>query len=72
MLEELYAKGRYGEVLIFTDTCEGEALFDEITAPNVYMMATSLRDESAMSSNRDSRMNLFLMDNWTKEFMLFL
>eukprot|EP00806_Schmidingerella_arcuata_P001789 Macronucleus_2613.p1 GENE.Macronucleus_2613~~Macronucleus_2613.p1 ORF type:complete len:238 (+),score=31.53 Macronucleus_2613:97-714(+) len=72
ILQELHDKGRYKEVLIFVDTCEGESFFDEITAPNVYMMSTSLREESAYASNPDKRYNTFLMDNFTREFTSWL
>lgn len=72
ILLELHAKGRYKEVFLLADTCEAESFFDEITAPNVVWMATSTRDESAYSSSRDDHYNLYLMDNFTQQFLDFL
>ena len=49
VIDEMYMKGMYSEMVMLIDTCEALSLFDQVTAPNLYMVATSMHDESAIA-----------------------
>ena len=40
-MDEMHVKGLYKEMVLLIDTCEALSLFDQVTAPNIYMIATS-------------------------------
>ena len=44
VMQELWDKSRYNEFLLFVDTCEGESFFDDISAPNAYLVTSSDRE----------------------------
>ena len=41
VINEMHVKGLYKEMVLLIDTCEALSLFDQIQAPNVYMVASS-------------------------------
>lgn len=51
VVDEMHLKGMYKEMVMLIDTCEALSLFDQITAPNLYMIATSRHDESALAQD---------------------
>ena len=58
--------------LFLLDTCEAFSMFDKIEAPDIYMIATSKYEESAIASDTDSIINNFLSDNFSRDFFDFL
>ena len=68
----MHAKKLYSEIFFMIDTCQAMTLFDEVTAPNIYMLATSVRDESAIADTTDGVLNTFLADRFSGEFNAFL
>lgn len=52
-LNEMYIKGRYKEILFILDTCEGSTLFDNVDAPNIYFIASSVKDQKSKSYSWD-------------------
>ena len=71
-MDEMHLKGFYKEMVFLIDTCEALSLFDQVTAPNVYMIATSRHDESALASDSDPALNNYLSDNFSRDFFQFL
>jgi glycosylphosphatidylinositol transamidase (GPIT) subunit GPI8 len=52
-LNEMHIKGRYKEILFILDTCEGFTLFDNVDAPNIYFIASSVKDQKSKSYSWD-------------------
>lgn len=50
-IDEMHLKGSYKEMIFMLDTCEALSLFDQVSAPNVYMIASSEHDESALAQD---------------------
>ena len=67
-MDEMHLKGFYKEMIMLIDTCEALSLYDQVTAPNVYMIATSKHEESALASDSDPALNNFLSDNFSRDF----
>jgi len=58
----------YREVLFLADTCQAFTLGDSITAPNVYMIGTSLRDENSYAHHSDPELGLSVIERYTHKF----
>lgn len=54
------------------DTCEAMTMFDSIEAPNIYMLATAVKGESALADKTDGVLNTFLADRFSADFNNFL
>ena len=72
VVDEMHLKGLYKEMVLLIDTCEALSLFDQITAPDVYLIATSQHDESALAQDTDPDLNNHLSDNFSRDFTDFL
>ena len=68
VFDEMHLKGLYKDILIILDTCEAMSLFDEVTAPNIVMVGSSLLGEKAYSYQADHSLNIFLNDRFTYFF----
>ena len=68
----MHLKGMYKEMVILLDTCEALSMFDQITAPNIQMIASSKHEESAVAQDRDGELSQFLSDNFSRDFFEFL
>ena len=47
---EMHLKGMYKEVLFIMDTCEGWSMLESITAPNLLLVSSSEKYESAIAN----------------------
>ena len=72
VLREMYDKKMYKEMFFMLDTCEAMTMFDEIEAPEIYMLASAVLGESALADKTDGVLNTFLADKFSAEFNLFL
>jgi phosphatidylinositol glycan class K len=72
VFREMYNKKMYKEVFFMLDTCEAFTMFDEIEAPEIYMLATAVIGESALADKTDGVLNTFLADKFSAEFNQFL
>jgi len=61
----MHLKRKYKEIFFLLDTCEAMSMFDDITAPNMILMGTSLHDQPAKSYQWDRRLNSWLNDHFT-------
>lgn len=48
-LNQMHEGRRYNQILFVLDTCQAGTLFDHVTAPNVTVMASSIKGESSYS-----------------------
>jgi len=64
----MHAKGLYKEAFVFLDTCEAASMFDDITAPNLFLLGTSKHGESAVSDMTDGNLNTNMQDKPTEKF----
>ena len=53
----MHAKGLYKEAFLMLDTCEAASMFDDIVAPNLFLLGTSKHNESAVSDTQDGILN---------------
>jgi len=70
--QEMHMKRMYKEILMFIDTCQAMSLFDQVEAPNLFLMGTSKTGQSAYSHQHDNELNLELNDKFTFAFYQFL
>jgi len=54
------------------DTCEAASMFDDIVAPNLFLLGTSKHGESAVSDTQDGVLNTNGQDKPTEKFSYFL
>jgi phosphatidylinositol glycan class K len=69
---EMYLKQRYKEILFILDTCEAVTAFDAVTAPNIFFVGSSLKDQKALSYGFDEVLMTPLSDRFTFLFSHFL
>ena len=69
---EMHLKGLYKEIMFLLDTCEAFSMFDQIEAPNLYMIATSDHEQSAVAQDIDQEIGNYLSDNFSRDFFEFL
>jgi glycosylphosphatidylinositol transamidase (GPIT) subunit GPI8 len=69
---EMHMKGLYKEILFFLDTCEGFSMFEQITAPNIVMVASADAHESALADSVDGVLNNYEQDAFDKVLWDFL
>ena len=65
-------KKLFKELFFILDTCHAASLFDSITTPNLWLVATSLREENAYSHHFDVELNQPLNDKFTYFFWEYL
>jgi phosphatidylinositol glycan class K len=65
-------KGLYEEILLIVDTCEAMSLFDQVDAPNIFMVGTSIHGQHALSHLTDGSLNTYLNDKFSYFFYQFL
>lgn len=49
VLNEMSLKGLYSDIMLILDTCEAMSLFDNVEAPNIVMVGSSVTGEHALS-----------------------
>lgn len=49
----MHIKERYKEILFINDTCEAFTLFDYVDVPNVFFVASSMKDQKSQSYSYD-------------------
>lgn len=72
VFDELHVKNNYEEVLLILDTCEAMSLFEQVEAPNLVMVGTSVKGQHALSYQVDGTLNTYLNDRFTYFFYQFL
>jgi phosphatidylinositol glycan class K len=68
----MYTKGMYKEIFLILDTCHASSLFDTLDAPNIIMLSTARAKESALSTDTDGELNVFMSDKFSGMFNEFL
>lgn len=53
VFNEMHLKKQYNEILLLLDTCEAMTLFDQVEAPNIVMLGTSILGQHALSYLND-------------------
>ena len=61
-------KKLYEEILLVVDTCEAMSLFDQVNAPNIIMVGSSIHGQHALSYQNDGSLNSYLNDKFTYYF----
>ncbi|TNV76607.1 hypothetical protein FGO68_gene15958 [Halteria grandinella] len=72
VFNEMAEKDMYEEVLLLLDTCEAMSLFDQVDAPNIIMVGTSITGQHALSYQTDGQINTYLNDRFTYHFYQYL
>lgn len=72
VFSEMWQKGLYKETLMIMDTCQAMSLYDAVNSPNLFLVGSSNREESAYSNQFDADMNTNLNDKFTFYFFEFL
>ena len=69
--DAMYRKGRYHEMLVLVDTCQGGTLHQRLYSPNVLMCGSSSRDENSWSHGINHYLGTTMMDEFTHSTMEF-
>jgi len=72
VLNEMHLKGLYKEILLLLDTCEAMSLFDQVDAPNIVMVGSSVTGEHSLSDQIDETLNTFVNDKFSRHLYEFL
>ena len=65
VIDEMYYKGRFNELLFMIDTCEANTMYSKINTPNVISVGSSMIDESSYANSTDERLGVALIDRFT-------
>ena len=69
LFEEMHRANKYNEILFVADTCQAFTLGDGITAPNVFMIGSSLRNENSYAHHSDPELGLSVIERYTHRVM---
>lgn len=72
LFNEMFRAKKYNEILFIADTCQAFTLGDEITAPNVFMIGSSLRKENSYAHHTDFELGLSVIERYTHKVMMLL
>ena len=72
VLSEMHYKRRYGRLLLVLDTCQAETLGSEITAPEVFFLASSLKGENSYGLHWSDSLSAGLTDRFSFALLQFL
>lgn len=69
---QMYAKGRYHELLFIIDTCQAASMYKKFYSPNVVAIASSLVGEDSLSHHVDPAIGVYVIDRYTYYALEFL
>jgi phosphatidylinositol glycan class K len=62
---EMHAKGMYKEILLILDTCQAATMANYVTAPNVVVLASSLKGENSYAHQTEDSLGVSVIDRFT-------
>ena len=65
LTDEMYARGKFRQMLIMTEICFGESLGGGITTPGVIYFTAAAKRESSFGAIYDAEINQWLADDFT-------
>ena len=71
IINDMAARTRYKEMLVFVDTCQAETMFELVTAPRVTVISSSLRGENSYAYNVNTTLGVAPMDRFTLKVLHF-
>ena len=69
---QMWAKGRYREVLFMIDTCQANTMYSRFYSPNIIATGSSEVDQSSYSHHADNDVGVAVIDRWTYYILEFL
>eukprot|EP00970_Alexandrium_tamarense_P009849 scaffold1967_cov199-Alexandrium_tamarense.AAC.31 len=63
---QMHELKRYNEILFISDTCQAFTMADEIKAPNVYSIGSSLKGQNSYASHSDFEVGQSVIDRYSK------
>lgn len=66
VFSQMYALKRYKEILFISDTCQAFTMADEVKAPNVYSVGSSLKGQNSYASHSDPQVGQSVIDRYSK------
>lgn len=70
--EQMWAMGRYNEILFIIDTCQASTMFERFRSPNIMAMSSSMRGQSSYSYHVDDEIGVAIIDRFTYALLNFL
>lgn len=64
-LQQMHEARRYNQVLLMIDTCQASTMMEQIRAPRVTTLASSVRGESSYSYQVDDELGVAVLDRFT-------
>ncbi|KAL0487519.1 GPI-anchor transamidase subunit K [Acrasis kona] len=65
LIEQMFEKRRYNEILLMVDTCQAGSLFKQIYSPNVIAAGSSMIGENSYSHHSDYDVGVAVIDRFT-------
>lgn len=72
IINELYIKMKYKQLLILIDTCQASTLTQYINAPNVISITSSMKNENSYALHSDTTIGISTIDRFTSSTIKFL
>mmetsp|Transcript_23087 Transcript_23087/g.54470 ORF Transcript_23087/g.54470 Transcript_23087/m.54470 type:complete len:439 (+) Transcript_23087:381-1697(+) len=72
VFSQMYEMRRYNEVLFIADTCQAFTMADQITAPNVFSVGSSLKGQNSYASHGDAEVGQSVIDRYSKSIKDFV
>lgn len=70
--EQMWAMGRYNEILFIIDTCQASTMFERFRSPNILAISSSMRGQSSYSYHVDDDIGVAIIDRFTYALLNFL
>ena len=71
-LGEMWARGRYRQLLFMADTCQASTLYRDIVAPNIIAITSSEVGENSYSHHSDLDLGVAVIDRFTRATVEFV
>lgn len=72
VMEQMWQKKRYNQLLFMIDTCQAESMFREFYSPNLLGIGSSKVGEDSLSHHMDHSIGVYVIDRFTYHTLEFL
>ena len=72
ILQRMHDANKYHRILLMADTCQAYTLGDQITAPRVTILGSSMKGESSYAHHTDDDLGLSVIERYTHSLIQFL
>ena len=71
-LYQMHLNKRYNEILVISDSCQAQTLYNKIHSPNIIAISSSKLGEDALSHHSDRDTGVYVIDRYTYYLLEFI